>query len=553
MITTDKILKEYFFTREDGGACFDVTNYNDLQEFESFLLETGYINDFDRAKLNELFGVSKTDVSKGASFLKNKISSLWNNVADLIKSGYRQLTNQFKRQADKVGNTIGIHKLDDTFYVIIPSLKEPNLRDFERTNQEIQAASSGGGLDEDSKAAETSFKGYYNEALTALYVVKKNKTPVQVKMIKEVVGSDDDMIVVQLENEKSAEVINIFDEVKRLDAELKKATGTKYDDVKKDIEMASKDMADYLINTVGTGGGIILEVYLTGKKEMGISKADIRLKIKKGVKQSFRAWSLKMYQGRNVTLLNSTLKSAIEKICGPEFVPKLNQLIASNEALKIFKAIRLSAKRIKNAHKNKDSEGRPRTAANPAIDAATVIKRLGKYCLPLVQRAGKVTDRRTFPHVTKDAILLYNEAIKNIKSHPNDYDAIQEDIRIVRDVIGNGTNPHVAQIVAELMKYCLESSDTNREIFSRNLLDQLGFSDVDTEFLMALVGPKQKKAGKSELVTEHPELDLNNIEVLYVPGQTNLSLVNSVTKDRIVQFSTKEGGGITASVKFDKE
>ncbi len=553
MITTDKILKEYFYRRDDGGAFFDTENYDDLHHFESFLIESGYINDVDKKQLNELFGASKMGgaVEKGAGFIKSKLTQIWKRIADIIKKGYRLIVSKFKRYADSIGTTIENHDVDDEFYVVIPGIEEPNLKDFEQASQEIQSTGKEGGLEEIT-SAETALKGYYNEALTAFYVVKKNKTPVKVKVLSESiiyehVETDDEMVVVQLENEKSAEVINIYDEVARLDTQLKNASGTEYKNIKSDIEMASRDMADYLINIVGSDGGIILEVYLTGKKEMGISKADIRLKIKKGAKQCFRAWSLKMYQDRKVTLLNTSLRAVVESICGKEFLPKLDQMVSSNVQFNRFKAIRQSAERIKNAHYD-STKKIPQT-----IDAAKVIKRLTKYALPLIQQVGQVMDRRVHPSVLKNATELFNEAIRNIKSHPDDIKAVQSDIRIVRDIIGNGANPYVAEIVAKMIQYCLKSGDTNREIFSRNLLRELGFSDKDTEFLMALVGPRQKKAGKSELVTEHPELDLDNLKVDYKPGQTNFSLINEKTQDKIVQFTTKEAGGVTAVVKFDKE
>jgi hypothetical protein len=552
MITTDKILKEYFYRRDDGGAFFDMENYDDLHHFETFLLNSGYINDVDKEQLNELFGTAQMSgaIEKGSGFIKSKLSGLWRKISDIVKKGYRLIVSKFKRYVDSIGTTIENHDVDDVFYVVIPSIEEPNLKDFEQANQEVQSAGKEGGLDEIT-SSETALKGYYNEALTAFYVVKKNKTPVKVKMLSESVISenvetDDEMIVVQLENEKSAEVVNIYDEVTRIDSQLQKASGTEYKTIKSEIEMASRDMADYLINTVGSDGGVILEVYLTGKKEMGISKADIRLKIKKGAKQCFRAWSLKMYQDRKVTLLNTSLRAVIESICGKEFLPKLDQIVKSNVQFNRFKAIRQSAERIKNAHYDSTKKV-PQT-----IDATKVIKRLTKYALPLVQQAGQVMDRRVHPPVLKDATELFNEAIRNIKSHPNDIKAVQTDLRIVRDIIGNGANPYVAEIVAKMLQYCLKSGDSNREIFSRNLLNELGFSDKDTEFLMALVGPRQKKAGKSELVVEHPELDLDNLKVDYKPGQTNFSLINANTLDKIVQFTTKEAGGVTATVKFEE-
>jgi hypothetical protein len=54
MKTLGDILNEYFSKRNDGGAHFNIKSYDDLEHFESFLFESGYINNFDRTKLNEL-------------------------------------------------------------------------------------------------------------------------------------------------------------------------------------------------------------------------------------------------------------------------------------------------------------------------------------------------------------------------------------------------------------------------------------------------------------------------------------------------------------------
>ena len=54
MKTLGDILNEFFLKREDGGANFNIKSYDDLEHFESFLFESGYINNFDRTKLNKL-------------------------------------------------------------------------------------------------------------------------------------------------------------------------------------------------------------------------------------------------------------------------------------------------------------------------------------------------------------------------------------------------------------------------------------------------------------------------------------------------------------------
>jgi len=54
MLTFDSILLEYFVNRLDGGVHFDITNFDDLNQFESFLIKRDYLKHFDHVKLNEL-------------------------------------------------------------------------------------------------------------------------------------------------------------------------------------------------------------------------------------------------------------------------------------------------------------------------------------------------------------------------------------------------------------------------------------------------------------------------------------------------------------------
>jgi hypothetical protein len=55
MLTVEDVLQEYFLNRKDGGSGFNVKSQKDLYHFESFLIKNGYIQMFDRKKLNELF------------------------------------------------------------------------------------------------------------------------------------------------------------------------------------------------------------------------------------------------------------------------------------------------------------------------------------------------------------------------------------------------------------------------------------------------------------------------------------------------------------------
>jgi hypothetical protein len=521
MITTDKILKEYFYRRDDGGAFFNVNNYDDLHQFESFLIESGYINQIDRNKLNELFG--STTIGKTGSFLQ----SIWDRITNVVKSGYRQIVSKFKARLGVVEQTIGSHDLEDVFYVTIPTIDEPNIGEFQKLTQDL--SNSTGEEKPVTEGAEEATKGYYNEALTCEFIIRKNKTPVKVKIISESIMNeverDDEMVVVQLENERSSEIQKIRTRVLKNEQDLKTKTGKKFDELKRLITIASQDMADHLINSVGISGGVITEILLVGGEEIykGVEhKADIKLKIRKGGKESINAYSLKMYSNKNVVLANLGIQSVIEKLIDDAAeIEKFNRTLKADTRYQFSAKMYLSIKNIKYRYqKTKDKE--------------SLIKEL--LALPFSSE----------PQYNK----IRNDVVGRIKVE-QDIETITDILRKMRAAVGYESNQLGMDRLSSTLNSYIKKSDDNLEKFAWNLLKVIGFTDKDTDILLSVAGPRQIKAGKTEIIDKHPELNLKSIVIKHSPGTAYMTVVNKENGKPIVKFNIKEGGKkLTSMVSF---
>lgn len=77
MLTFDSILLEYFADRPDGGIHFDVKNFDDLNQFESFLIKNDYLKHFDRVKLNELFTEQEQSTQDIVSYVTSRYTKFF--------------------------------------------------------------------------------------------------------------------------------------------------------------------------------------------------------------------------------------------------------------------------------------------------------------------------------------------------------------------------------------------------------------------------------------------------------------------------------------------
>jgi len=159
-----------------------------------------------------------------------------------------------------------------------------------------------------SEGALEAIRGNYNEALTVKYVIQKNETPIDI-VLTEDINENYVTKVVQLNDEGKRYIPEVESVVNIWDKKLRDVAGTKYEEIRSVISLASNDMSSYIINSVGKNRGNILQIFLDNKSFLQGAefKADIRLKVKKSSgEEVLDAYSLKMYKTKIVNLSNST-------------------------------------------------------------------------------------------------------------------------------------------------------------------------------------------------------------------------------------------------------
>lgn len=330
-----------------------------------------------------------------------------------------------------------------------------------------------------SEGALEAIRGNYNEALTVKYVIQKNETPIDI-VLTEDINENYVTKVVQLNDEGKRYIPEVESVVNIWDKKLRDVAGTKYEEIRSVISLASNDMSSYIINSVGKNRGNILQIFLDNKSFLQGAefKADIRLKVKKSSgEEVLDAYSLKMYKTKIVNLSNSTKVSLIRNLCGEE------------ESVKF-------TSELKSDKKFKD------------LDAAA-----------------------------KEA----EQGVKYAKDNDEDEEFINQ-LRKERTDARYPLNQYLADRVANKLNSFYKSSPENKELFIKNLLKIMGYEDKETKFLMALVGPKQVKSGKSQIIDKHPALDFSDIDIIHEPGTVSIKIINKKTNKPLVIFSAKEGG-----------
>jgi len=121
MLTFDFILSEYFSHRPDGGVNFNIKNLDDLNQFESFLIQNDYLKYFDRVKLNELFTEQEQSSEDLVSYVTKRYTAFFKEAPSA--EDLEMLVNHM-REFDKT---------DKTFSAALRYLKaNPSLIVFEK-------------------------------------------------------------------------------------------------------------------------------------------------------------------------------------------------------------------------------------------------------------------------------------------------------------------------------------------------------------------------------------------------------------------------------------
>ena len=414
----------------------------------------------------QLIGEQVFDEERGSIISINE--SLISSIFDFMKKSWNKVKSYFKNVVSGlIDNGMSDLQIGQETDIIIPA-------SIAKEKSGIESST-----DLQKEGAIEAIRGNYNEALTVKYVIEKNDSPIDVVLTEHI---DENYVikVVQLDAEGKRYIPELESIVNDWDKKLRVAAGSKYEEVKAVISLASHDMSSYIINAVGKNKGNILEIFLDNKSFLQGAefKADIRLRVKKvSGEEILKAYSLKMYQTKNVNLANSTKTSLVRNLCG------------DNEADKFTKEL----------------------SSDPKF------KQLDK--------------------VAKET----NLAVKHAKADGEDEDYIN-DLRADREEARYPLNQYLAEKVSNKLNSFYKSTPQNKETFIKNLLRLMGYEDTETEFLMALVGPKQVKAGKSQIIDKHPALDFSDIDIVNDPGKVSIKIINKKTNKVLINFVAKEGG-----------
>ena len=392
--------------------------------------------------------------------LLSRISSFFKNTWGKVNSYFKNIVNRL------ITNGMSDLSAGEETYITIPA-------SINKDNSGLESPTAV------NEGAIEAIRGNYNEALTVKYVIEKNDAPIDIVLTENL---DENYVVkvVQLDTDGRRYIPEVENVVKDWDKKLRAAAGSKYEEIRSVISLASNDMSSYIINSVGKNKGNILQIFLDNKSFLQGAefKADIRLKVRKtSGEEVLDAYSLKMYQTKNVNLANSTKASLVRNLCGDA------------EADKFMKEL------------NSDPK----------------FKQMDK--------------------LAKET----NSAVKRAKKDGEDEDYVN-DLRSDREEARYPLNQYLAEKVANKLNSFYKSSPENKEIFLKNLLKIMGYEDKETKFLMALVGPKQVKVGKSQIIDKHPSLDFSDIDIVNDPGKVSVKVINRKTNKVLVNFVAKEGG-----------
>lgn len=269
------------------------------------------------------------------------------------------------------------------------------------------------------------------------------------------------------------------------------------------IKKGSEDMARYLIAEAVKNDSVIIGGYsdnLSFQRGGISSKADIQLFLKKKGKEVLQGYSLKLYTGKTVGLANTTAVGLATHLGGKAAGEAVKKAIKSDsrlrELIEIAKGFDKIKQELKRLGKGGDSEKL----------AKKELKKLGYTEQGMMGLDINVIDKKR------------NEARKPI-------------------------NPRIAEIVFKVLKPISKTPE-----FAENTLNIMGFTDKDTKMLMSVI-TVGKKGMKSEIIAEHPELDLSNIKLELSGVSLN---VKGPTGKVIASFGVKEGEkqAISGKVSF---
>jgi len=199
----------------------------------------------------QLIGEQVFDEERGSIISINE--SLISSIFDFMKKSWNKVKSYFKNVVSGlIDNGMSDLQIGQETDIIIPA-------SIAKEKSGIESST-----DLQKEGAIEAIRGNYNEALTVKYVIEKNDSPIDVVLTEHI---DENYVikVVQLDAEGKRYIPELESIVNDWDKKLRVAAGSKYEEVKAVISLASHDMSSYIINAVGKNKGNILEIFLDNK------------------------------------------------------------------------------------------------------------------------------------------------------------------------------------------------------------------------------------------------------------------------------------------------
>ena len=443
--------------------------------------------------------LSEEEEGMWKKYVAQPIAGAWSYFVDKVRSMINTI----------ISRTLSLLKFPgDLTTITIPAQKKPPM------------------VDALKEGALQAIKGNYNEALTCKYIADNNKVPIKITIISEnkelnEVSEDEGTVVVYLSSDGHREVSTIQNIVSQWDNKLKEEAKGNYNELFKIIDMGSRDMTQYIMETTLKDDGLITAVKLKNLSFLKGAefKGDMELTIEKAGREIIRNYSLKLQQGLTVNLWNTTAVKMLEDLVGKEARIKAEiEFEKDTEYNAYFHNAKESAEELKMAkriysNKNKDK----------SIDD---IFKQSRY---------NFSDHQ------------FKTKLKNIVKT----NRLKDFIEIKREERGfyrGDVNLIVAKIIYKVLNSYFNDPKYKALILD-NLLKHIGFNDKDTRFLMAIVGNAELKRGKCTILDRHPELNLKDSTLVY-SGGVSIKIVGPTGKT-LLSIDIKEGEQRIVSTKVN--
>ena len=276
-------------------------------------------------------------------------------------------------------------------------------------------------------------------------------------------------------------------------------------------------MANYILSNTKKKKLFIVDVGLSAEGKSK-EKKDISITVTNGIsEEDVQNFSLKLYEGTGIGLINSTAVKFIDSLTDP-------------------------------TGKTSDTTG-PANENNPEVKKfrALILKENPNYFSDIEKERSVNRDMNKLKNIIKKGLVKTNKELGVIKAKIQKLRDIRRPLRPDIDALHAKVS---YKIFTDFIK-----SEKNKKIFVKNLMDQIGFNENDTKILAAIMKSSEKGGKKvkffDKLLDIHPEFDLSDIYLSKSKTQ-NVSIVVNNGSIIICRITYKEAKGLVGIVDFSR-